>query len=66
LSRRTGALVLPAVIVRLPGRRYAAHFERPLTPENVTQENHFEVIRSYLRRYPGQWFAFEPLPRGLA
>lgn len=65
LSRRTGALVLPAVIVRLPNRRYAAYFDRPLPPETVREESYLRVIRRYLQRFPGQWFAFEPLPRGL-
>jgi KDO2-lipid IV(A) lauroyltransferase len=66
LSRRTGALVLPAVIVRLPNHRYAAYFEPPLTPERVREERFvFAAIRRHLERYPGQWFAFEPLPRGL-
>jgi lauroyl/myristoyl acyltransferase len=67
LSRRTGALVLPAVIVRLPNRRYAAYFEPPVAPEAARTENLvFDVLRGYLERYPGQWSAFEPLPEGFS
>jgi KDO2-lipid IV(A) lauroyltransferase len=66
LSRRTGALVLPAVIVRLPGRRYAAHFERPLDAADLRAEGFVDSLHRHLRRHPGQWFAFEPLPEGLA
>ncbi len=66
LSRRTGALVLPAVFVRLPDRRYAACFERPFQPEQERGDGGLEAIRRYLRRYPGQWSAFEPLAGGIA
>ncbi len=66
LSRRTGALVLPAVIVRLPDRRYAAYFESPRAPAEVGAEGFVEGVRHYLRLHARQWFAFEPLPEGLA
>ncbi|HET7226538.1 MAG TPA: hypothetical protein VFK69_12590 [Candidatus Eisenbacteria bacterium] len=66
LSRRTGALVLPGVIVRLPDRRYAAYFDKPMEPEALRDDTHVEALRRWVRRFPGQWFAFEPLPRGLA
>jgi len=66
LSRRTGALVLPAVIVRRPGGRYAAYFDPPIEPEAVAADSFLNVLRGWLHRFPGQWFAFEPLPRGLA
>ncbi len=66
LSRRTGALVLPAVIVRLPDRRYAAYFETPLEPAAVRADGFVEWVRRHLRQHAGQWFAFEPLPEGLA
>ena len=32
LARRTGAVVLPAVMIHLPGRRHAACFEPPVLP----------------------------------
>jgi len=66
LSRRTGALVLPAVIVRLPDRRYAACFERPLEPAAVRAQGFVHSLRDHLRRHARQWFAFEVLPEGLA
>ena len=66
LSRRTGALVLPAVIVRLPGGRYAAYFEPPLDPSQVGTEPFVHALRGQIRRHARQWFAFEPLPEGLA
>jgi KDO2-lipid IV(A) lauroyltransferase len=66
LSRRTGALVLPAVMIRLPGRRYAAFIEPPVGPERVRALAFRDTLEQYLRRYPAQWSAFEPLPEGLA
>jgi hypothetical protein len=66
LSRRTGALVLPAVIVRLPDRRYAAYFDRPLEPAAVHAEGFVDSLRRHLERHPRQWCAFEALPGGLA
>ena len=66
LARRTGALVLPAVIVRQPSGRYALHFERPLEPAAVRADGFVESLRRHLQRHPRQWSAFEPLPEGLA
>jgi Kdo2-lipid IVA lauroyltransferase/acyltransferase len=66
LARRTGALVLPAVIVRQPGGRHALHFERPLEPSAVRADGFAESLRRHLQRHPRQWSAFEPLPEGLA
>jgi KDO2-lipid IV(A) lauroyltransferase len=66
LARRTGALVLPAVIVRQPNGRYALHFERPLEPAAVRADGFVESLRRHLQRHPRQWSAFEPLPEGLA
>lgn len=66
LSRRTGALVLPAVIVRRADRGYAAYFERPLEPAAVRAEGFVESLRRHLRRHARQWFAFEAMPEGMA
>ena len=66
LARRTGALVLPAVIVRQPGGRYALHVERPLEPGAVRADGFIESLRRHLQQHPRQWSAFEPLPEGLA
>ena len=66
LARRTGALVLPAVIVRQASGSYALHFERPLEPSAVRVDGFVESLRRHLQRHPRQWSAFEPLPEGLA
>ena len=66
LSRRTGAVVLPAVMLRLAPGRYAACFEPPLSPEACAGGGYRAVMRRYLERYPAQWCAFEPLAEGLA
>ncbi|HYM80793.1 MAG TPA: hypothetical protein VEY91_05200 [Candidatus Limnocylindria bacterium] len=64
LARRTGAVVVPAVMVRLAPGRYAACFEPPLAAERVTGGGR-AALRGFLMRYPGQWFGFEPLPESL-
>jgi KDO2-lipid IV(A) lauroyltransferase len=66
LSRRTGAVVLPAVMLRLAPGRYAACFERPLSPEACARGGYRDALRPHLERHPAQWFAFEPVPEGLA
>ncbi len=66
LARRTGALVLPAVMLRLAPGRYAACFDPPLTSEGCAGGAHRAAIQRQLERNPGQWFGFEPLPGGLA
>jgi KDO2-lipid IV(A) lauroyltransferase len=66
LSRRTGAVVLPAVMVRVAPGRYAACFEPPLTAEACAAGGYRVAMRRYLEQYPAQWCAFEPLAEGLA
>jgi Kdo2-lipid IVA lauroyltransferase/acyltransferase len=65
LARRTGAVVLPAVMLRLSPGRYAACFEPPLTSEACAGGAHRAAVHRHLERNPGQWFGFEPLPGGL-
>jgi len=65
LARRTGAVVLPAVMVRLAPGRYAACFEPPLTHEACAAGDHRAALRRQLVLHPGQWFGFEPAPAGL-
>jgi KDO2-lipid IV(A) lauroyltransferase len=65
LARRSGALVLPAVMVRLSPDRYAACFNAPLSPVECVAGGYRRILERYLRLYPGQWLAFEPLPDGL-
>jgi KDO2-lipid IV(A) lauroyltransferase len=66
LARRTGALLLPAVMVRLSSGRYAACFEAPMPPGRRRFGRGRDAVRQHLVRHPGQWCAFEPLPEGLA
>jgi KDO2-lipid IV(A) lauroyltransferase len=62
LARRTGAIVLPAVMVRVAPRRYAACFGPPLSPRACAGGGYRAAMRRFLRRYPSQWCAFETLP----
>ena len=66
LARRTGALVLPAVILRERGGRYTAHFGAPLDPGACRAGSDYEALLPVLRRAPGQWLALEALPAGWA
>ncbi|HEY2955384.1 MAG TPA: lysophospholipid acyltransferase family protein [Candidatus Eisenbacteria bacterium] len=66
LARRTGALVLPAVMVRLAVGRYAACFDPPLAAGARVRDRFRAAVLRHLERHPGQWCAFEPLPEGLA
>lgn len=62
LARRTGALLLPGVCVRLATGRYAACFEPPLDPGRSSAGGIGASLRRMLARWPDQWCAFEPLP----
>lgn len=66
LARRTGALVLPAVMVRSGHQRWSLCIEPPLTPEACAAGGYRAAMMRYLKRYPGQWCAFEPLAEGPA
>ena len=66
LARRTGAVVLPAVMLRLEGGRFAACFEAPLSPESCRQGGHRDALLRQVAGAPGQWCAFEPLPEALS
>jgi KDO2-lipid IV(A) lauroyltransferase len=66
LARRTGALILPAVMLHRPGGGYQACFEAPISPRECAGGGYREVVRLLLDRHPGQWLGFEPIPEGLA
>jgi len=66
LARRTGALILPAVMLHRKGGGYAACFEAPITPRECATGAYREVVRRVLERHPGQWLGFEAIPEGLA
>ena len=66
VARRTGALILPALILRRPDGGYVAHFEPPLSPHECLAGGFRQAVWRHLEGSPGQWLAFEPLPEGLA
>jgi KDO2-lipid IV(A) lauroyltransferase len=66
LARRTGAVVLPATMTRLEDGRYLARFEPPLDAAACAEGRFREAMLRHVRRWPGQWFAFEPLPEAVA
>jgi KDO2-lipid IV(A) lauroyltransferase len=65
LARRTGAVVLPAIMVKLPSGRFAACFDAPLSPQSLAAGGYRAWLEPFLARHPDQWFGFEPLPEGL-
>ncbi len=69
VAMASGATVLPAFIVRLPGGRYRAIVEEPLEIEaggdrdaalrgNI--ERYVAILERYVRQYPDQWYCFYP------
>jgi lauroyl/myristoyl acyltransferase len=69
VAMATGAVVLPAFIVRVPGGRYRAIIEEPLPIEEkgdrdlALRENisrYIAVLERYIRAYPEQWYCFYP------
>lgn len=66
LARRTGAAVVPALMVREAPGRYRARFEPALSPEALHAGGFRAVLQSHVRRHPEQWLAFEPVPDGVA
>ncbi len=66
LARRTGAVVLPAVMIRTAPGRHVACFGAPLSPAACANGGYRATMLHYLERYPSQWLAFEPLPPGWA
>jgi Kdo2-lipid IVA lauroyltransferase/acyltransferase len=63
LARRTGAVVLPAHMLRLAPGRYAACFEAPI-PADAGPGSYRLALRSHVQRHAAQWAAFEPLAEG--
>jgi Kdo2-lipid IVA lauroyltransferase/acyltransferase len=69
VAAATGAVVLPAFIVRVPDGRYRAIIEEPLVIERGgprdaglrrNLERYVAVLERYVRRYPEQWYCFYP------
>jgi lauroyl/myristoyl acyltransferase len=69
VAMATGAVVLPAFIVRVPGGRYRAVIEEPLSIEETGDRDaalrrniarYVAVLERYVRAYPEQWYCFYP------
>jgi len=67
LSLRTGAPIVPGFIIRERGGRFKAYVDEPIRPGRG--QGAFEdlmgrclnAMEKYVRRYPDQWFVFEPI-----
>jgi KDO2-lipid IV(A) lauroyltransferase len=66
VARRSGATLLPGVMVRTGSGRYAAHFAPALDPGEDVGPRYRELLAGWLARHAAQWCAFEPLPEPLA
>jgi KDO2-lipid IV(A) lauroyltransferase len=69
VAMATGAVVLPAFIVRVPDGRYRAVIEEPLAVERTgprdaamrtNLQRYVAVLERYVRLYPEQWYCFYP------
>jgi KDO2-lipid IV(A) lauroyltransferase len=64
LSRATGAMILPAFIVR-DGETYKGIAERPFVADGPDDEPYarrlVEALERIIRRFPGQWYNFLPI-----
>jgi KDO2-lipid IV(A) lauroyltransferase len=70
LALRAGATILPGYSIRKGRDRYLVRFEAPIyvaknrhAPDQVKEltDKIIEVMEGYIRAYPGQWMAFEPI-----
>jgi KDO2-lipid IV(A) lauroyltransferase len=66
LARRTGAVLLPAVVIRTGPGRYAACFAPPITPEDCAAGAYSLCMMRWLNPALAQWQPFETLPAGWA
>jgi hypothetical protein len=66
LARRTGAWLLPVAMTRLPGGRHALWCDAPIAADSAHEGEIRAALHRHLERSAGQWFAFAPLPEGLA
>ncbi|MCC6237921.1 MAG: lysophospholipid acyltransferase family protein [Dehalococcoidia bacterium] len=69
LARRTGAIVVPAFVLRVAPGRYAMRFEAPIdlasgTPEEATATL-AAALEAGIRRAPEQWFVLDPIWTGI-
>jgi KDO2-lipid IV(A) lauroyltransferase len=67
LSLRTGAPIVPGFVIRKGRGRFKTYVEEPIRPgkgPDAFQElmaRCLSVMEEYVRRYPDQWFVFEPI-----
>ena len=66
LARRTGALLLPVTMTREPDGRHVLWCDAPVSHAAARERGIREALLKHLDRSPGQWYAFAPLPEGLA
>ncbi len=69
VAMASGATVLPAFIVRMPGGGYRAIVEEPLLVESGEDrdvalrrnlERYVAIVERYVKEYPDQWYCFFP------
>lgn len=69
VAMATGAVVLPAFIVSVPGGRYRAIIEEPIPIEDAGDRDaalrrniarYVAVLERYVAKYPEQWYCFYP------
>jgi len=69
VAMATGAVVLPAFIVSVPGGRYRAIIEEPIPIEDAGDRDaalrrniarYVAVLERYVGKYPEQWYCFYP------
>jgi KDO2-lipid IV(A) lauroyltransferase len=69
VAMATGAVVLPAFIVSVPGGRYRAIIEEPIAIEDARDRDaalrrnvarYVAVLEQYVGKYPEQWYCFYP------
>lgn len=67
LSIRTGAVIIPTFLVRMPDDTFELTFDRPVTcsASGDTDEDTrsimkscVEIIEGYIKKYPSQWYMF--------
>lgn len=73
LSYRTGAAIVPAFMIRQKDDTFVFVFEKPIVPNSADDEDeaikklakrYSQVIESYVRRYPEQWYMFRRVWNG--
>ncbi|RKZ21142.1 hypothetical protein DRQ16_03995 [bacterium] len=62
LARKLGSVLVPAFNVKERDGRYHVYFEPPLDVSRPDAlEEWVRIMERYVRKYPAQWYLFEPL-----